>query len=446
MSLEIYEKINQMGDEMEGSLVRLRREFHRYPEVGWMEMRTSARIAEELSALGYQVLTGKAVCREEERMGVPEKELLKAHRQQIREQAREGETFEITEEMGEGFTGVIGILSCGEGPVTAFRFDIDALPMQEVLTEEHRPYREGFASVYPGQMHACGHDCHIAIGLGTARILAQLKHHLHGTVKLLFQPAEEGTRGACSMVKAGHLEGVDYFAAAHVSVPFAEKDEDLVPGSYGALATYKYKVFFRGLSAHAGRAPQEGKNAVLAAAHAAVGLAGIARHSDGMSRINVGSIHGGSGSNVVPDEAVLTMEVRGETTRINEYMRERAIQICEGAAMMEGCTCEMKKMGQAPSQKSDVEMTEKIAQLWEKQFPQYKVSSCHQGKNRDSEDVGFMMNRVQEQGGQAVYMRLVTKMASPQHTVLFDVDESVLKKGVKVFSAIAVELLQERKE
>ena len=442
MNLEIGEKIDQMGDSMEAELVHFRRDFHRHPEVGWMEMRTSAIIAKELSALGYQVLIGKEVCREEERMGIPDKEDLQAHRKQIEELSCEGESYEITREMEEGFTGVIGTLFCGKGPTIAFRFDIDALPMQEVLAEEHRPYREGFASIYPGMMHACGHDCHIAIGLGTAKILSELRESLHGTVKLLFQPAEEGTRGAYSMVKAGHLEGVDYFAGAHVSVPFTEEEEDLVPGSYGALATYKYKVIFHGLSAHAGRTPQEGKNAVLAAAHAAVGLSGIARHSDGMSRINVGSIHGGSGSNVVPDEAVLTMEVRGETTQINEYMSQRAIQICQGAAMMEGCTCEMKKMGQAPSQKSDIEMTEKIAEICERYFPQYKVSSCHQGKNRDSEDVGFMMNRVQEQGGQAVYMRLVTKMASPQHTVLFDVDESVLKKGVKIFSAIAAELLK----
>ena len=100
-------------------------------------------------------------------------------------------------------------------------------------------------------------------------------------------------------------------------------------------------------------------------------------------------------------------------------------------------------MGHAPSQVSDIPFVERIAGVVREHLPQYSVSSVTNAKNWGSEDIGFMMNRVQEQGGQAVYMRTTTTMASPQHTVLFDVDESVLKKGAVVFSSIVYDLIGE---
>ncbi len=436
-----YREILHKVDRIEKELINLRRDFHAHPETGWLEMRTSAIIAETLSSLGYEVVTGKAVCKEEMRMGVPSEKQTREHLDILKNKSEEIKRIHLTKEMEEGHTGVIGILHCGEGPEVTFRFDIDALPLQEEASLSHRPCKEGFASQYEGVMHACGHDCHAAIGLGTAKILSEMKKQLHGTVKLIFQPAEEGTRGAYSIVKAGHLDHTNYFVGAHVSSAYDDKEADLIPGSYGALATTKYTVNFLGQSAHAGRSPEEGKNAVLAAAHAAVGLSGIARHSEGMSRINVGSIHGGTGRNIVADKAILTMEVRGETTKINEYMSRRACEVCQGAAIMEGCTCQIIKEGYAPSQTSDEELVERIAGIITKEYPEYKVSDILQVKNLDSEDAGFMMNHVQEHGGQATYMRFVTKMESPQHTTAFDIDESVLKKGVVTFSSIAVNLL-----
>ncbi len=438
-----YREILYKAEKLEKELINLRRDFHAHPETGWLEIRTSGIIAQILSTLGYKVLTGKSVCKEETRMGVPNEKQIRAHLDVLKKEMKETKKIHFTKEMEEGYTGVIGILYCGEGPEVTFRFDIDALPLQEDKSLSHQPYKEGFASQYDCVMHACGHDCHAAIGLGTAKILSEMKEQLHGTVKLIFQPAEEGTRGAYSIVEAGHLDHTDYFVGAHVSAAYDDKEADIIPGSYGALATTKYTVNFFGQSAHAGRTPEEGRNAVLAAAHAAVGLSGIARHSEGMSRINVGSIHGGTGRNIVADKAVLTMEVRGETTKINEYMSRRACEVCQGAAIMEGCTCQIIKEGYAPSQTSDEELVERIAEIITKEYPEYKVSNTLQVKNLDSEDAGFMMNHVQEHGGQAVYMRLVTKMASPQHTATFDIDESVLKKGVVTFSAIAVSLLAE---
>lgn len=437
---DIYRKISDMAEEQRDELIQLRRDFHRYPETSWLEMRTSAKIAEYLTELGMEVLTGKDVCREEARIGVPDPDILERHFSQVKEQGAPARF--LTEELEQGYTGVVGILRCGEGPTVALRFDIDALPMEEAEDLEHRPFREGFSSQNPGMMHACGHDCHAAIGLGTARILSELRDQLHGTVKFLFQPGEEGTKGAYAMVENGHLDGIDYFAGTHVAPDDKEDDGDITPGTYGSLATCKYNVFFHGQAAHAGGFPEEGKNAVLAAAHAAVGLSGIARHSQGISRVNVGVIRGGSNSNVVADEAMISMEVRGETDEINQYMDRRAKEICQAAAMMEECSCEMRLMGRAPSQVSSPELIDRISNLVRNHLPQYRVSSNPNAKNWGSEDIGFMMNRVQEQGGQAVYMRTMTKMASPQHTVRFDVDEDVLVKGAVSFSAIVCDLLK----
>ena len=437
---DIYRKISDMAEEQRDELIQLRRDFHRYPETSWLEMRTSAKIAEYLTELGMEVLTGKNVCREEARIGVPDPDILERHFSQVKEQGAPARF--LTEELEQGYTGVVGILRCGEGPIVALRFDIDALPMEEAEDLEHRPFREGFSSQNPGMMHACGHDCHAAIGLGTARILSALRDQLHGTVKFLFQPGEEGTKGAYAMVENGHLDGIDYFAGTHVAPDDKEDDGDITPGTYGSLATCKYNVFFHGQAAHAGGFPEEGKNAVLAAAHAAVGLSGIARHSQGISRVNVGVIRGGSNSNVVADEAMISMEVRGETDEINQYMDRRAKEICQAAAMMEECSCEMRLMGRAPSQVSSPELIDRISNLVRNHLPQYRVSSNPNAKNWGSEDIGFMMNRVQEQGGRAVYMRTMTKMASPQHTVRFDVDEDVLVKGAVSFSAIVCDLLK----
>ena len=438
---KIYEIIRTTGDKIQDKLIKLRQDFHKYPETGWLEMRTSAIIAKHLTELGYEVLTGKNVCREGTRVAVPQSAELKNHADRVKLQNCPAQY--LSEEMKEGYTGVVGILNCGEGPVVALRFDIDALSMDESISAEHRPYCEGFASVNPGMMHACGHDCHAAIGLGTAEILKILRPFLHGTIKLLFQPGEEGTKGAYAMVKAGHLDDVDYFVGTHVAPDNGPDDGDITPGTYGSLATNKYHVYFQGRASHAGGFPEKGKSAILAAAHAVIGLSGIARHSEGISRVNTGVIHGGTSSNVVADDAMIAFEVRGESAEINNYMDKRAKEICRAAADMEGCICEMELMGHAPSQESSPLLIERIAAVIKNNLPEYKVSSLKNARNWGSEDIGFMMNRVQEQGGQAVYMRTMTRMASPQHTATFDVDESVIKKGAITFSAIVYDLLKE---
>ena len=439
--MDIYQKIDQLSHEIHEESVAIRRDLHRYPETAWFEMRTSAVIAKRLEELGYEVLTGWQVCPRETQIGLPSKEALESHYEKIKTQDTPMEY--VTEEMRAGATGVIGILRCGEGPVVALRFDIDALPMTENPTQDHRPTREGYASRNEGCMHACGHDSHATMGLGTAKVLSQIRDQLHGTIKLIFQPGEEGTKGAKCITAAGHLDDVDFFAGTHIAPDDSIDDGDITPGTYGSLANAKFDVYFHGKSAHSGGFPEQGNSAILAAAHAVVALAGIPRHSGGMTRVNVGVIKGGSGRNVVPDEAMFVMEVRAETTEINQYMVENARRICENAAAMIGCTCTMVDMGGAPSQVSDLDFVERIKDMVEEHLPWYKVSSVYNSRNWGSEDIGFMMNRVQGHGGKAVYMRTMTSMPSAQHTTEFDLDEKALDKGIAVFASIVYNVMNE---
>lgn len=421
-------------------LTEIRRSVHRFPETGWLEMRTSALIAKELTQMGYEVITGRGACAEAARMGVPDEKTTREHLARVLAYGCE-EDF-LTEDMREGFTGVVGVLRCGDGPTVALRFDIDALGMQECKDDAHRPARAGFASVNPGMMHACGHDAHAAIGLGTAKVLSEMKDQLHGTVKLLFQPGEEGARGAKAMVAAGHLDDVDVFIGSHVAPTGSLDDGDVTPGTYGSLATTKYDVTFRGLASHAGGFPEKGKNALLAAASAVLALHAIPRHSAGESRINVGTLRAGTGRNVVPDEAVMQVEVRGETTEVNEFMARAAEDVCRGAAAMQGCRVEIRKMGEAEGQHSDEALLARIGEVVRRDLPHLTVSSVENAKNWGSEDISMMMNRVQARGGQATYMRVMTPMASAQHTVRFDLDERVLVTSVQVFCAAAMEFLR----
>ena len=433
--------MKQIVDEMEPELIRLRRDIHRFPETGWLEMRTSAIISQALSALGYRVLTGKEAVAPSSRMGVPDAETLAAHAKAVADQPGTPVRY-LSEEMKQGLTGVIGILEAGEGPVVALRFDIDALPMEERTDAGHRPVREGFASRNPGMMHACGHDAHAAIGLGVARGLMALKDELHGTLKLIFQPAEEGARGARAITDAGHLDDVDVFIGSHVAPTDALDDGDVTAGTWGSLATAKLDVVFTGLAAHAGGYPEKGRNALLAAASAALALHAIPRHSAGQSRVNVGVLRAGTGRNVVPDRALMQVEVRGETTEINDYMAAQARTVCQGAAAMQGCGCEITLAGAAEGQHSDPELIRRVAETVARDLPELTLSSQQNARNWGSEDISIMMNRVQAHGGLATYMRVMTPMAGAQHTVSFDMDESVITKSVKVFCAAVLNLMK----
>ena len=433
--MDRFFEIKSSAQAMLPELVAIRRDLHKFAEAGWLEMRTSSLIARRLTDLGYRVLVGEDVCLREARMGVPEEDVLEANYARAQAQGGDPEFLPFTR---GGMTGVIGILECGEGPTVAMRFDIDALGVFESEEPEHRPYEEGFASVNRGFMHACGHDGHTAIGLGVAKILMDRKDQLHGTVKLIFQPAEEGVRGALSIVEKGHLDGVDFVLGNHISGSNAKTgDANIIPGIYSSLATTKLDVVYRGKAAHAGSSPHMGKNALLAAASATVNLYAIPRHGDGASRINVGTLHAGSGRNVIADEAKMELEIRGANTQINSYMTEYAVNILKNTAEMFGCTCEMKKMGAAEALCSDKPLADRVARICQ----ELGLSTVEPKVNGGSEDYAYMMNRVSSRGGQAVFFRSLVKTAGVGHSRTYDFDEQVMANAVQVFCAMALDIL-----
>ena len=433
--MELFQKIADMADDLLPEMTAMRRDLHKHAEMGWLEMRTSSIIARKLTDLGYQVLVGEDVCLREARMGVPEESVLETQYARAIAQGADPEFVPYTK---GGMTGVIGILECGEGPTVAMRFDIDALGVFEASDEDHRPHAEGFASINTGFMHACGHDGHASIGLGVAKVLMNIKDSLHGTVKLIFQPAEEGVRGAKSIVEKGHLDNVDYVLGNHISGSNTKTgDAHVIPGIYASLATTKLDVVYRGKAAHAGAAPHLGNNALLAASSAVMNLYAIPRHGEGASRINVGTLHAGSGRNVIADEAKMELEIRGATTEINDYMTSYATKILENAADMFGCTCEIKLMGAAEAMRSDKILADRVAAVAEK----VALRPIEITTGGGSEDYSYMMNRVQQQGGQAVFFRSLTNVSGTSHGRYYDFGEDVMPIAVKIFCCTAVDLM-----
>ncbi len=434
----VYKQIEELSDSLYEKVKNIRRDFHKYAEPGWLEIRTSSIIARRLNELGYKVLIGKDVCSASGRMGLVSDEIFEKEYERA---VKQGADTSYASEMKNGFTGVIGILNNGEGPVTALRFDIDALYILEDSTENHRPFREGFSSVNRGYMHACGHDGHAAMGLGVAEVLMHIKDFLHGTVKLIFQPAEEGVRGAKSIVDKGHLDDVDFLLGSHITSKEGY-NQDVIPGSYGALATTKFDVFFHGRAAHAGAEPQNGKNVMLGVAAAISNLYSIPRTGLGASRINVGTVKAGTGRNVIADFAKMEIEVRGETSEINDYMEEYALRIIKAAAEMHGLTYEAKKMGAAFSMHSDKEMTDIIKTSCINNLKSVKVTDVDEIKMDGSEDFSYMMKRVQDNGGKASFMRVLSELGDVLHGSGFDFEEQSLIAGIKVFSATVYNILK----
>ena len=436
---DVYEIISQQADAMGDRLRAVRQDLHTYAEAGWCEIRTSSIIARRLNELGYQVLTGPDVCLAEARMGLPTEEQLEAEYQRALAQ---GAVQPYAERARGGFTGVIGILDCGEGPTIAMRFDIDALGVFENKDLVHRPSAEGFCSVNDGVMHACGHDGHVSIGLGVAEILMSCREQLRGKVKLIFQPAEEGVRGAKSIVEHGHLDDVDYVIGNHMGDSAGQEYQ--VGLSYGAtLATTKLDIFFTGKAAHAGAVPEKGANALLAAATAVLNLQAIPRSSEGDTRINVGTLHAGSGRNVICDRAKLEVEVRGATTEVNRYMEAYARRIAQGAADMHGCGCEIRLMGAAESLQSDPEMVRYCEKVCREKLG---LRPTPPGQQADaSEDYAYMVNRVRSHGGKGIFFKTLTPCAGQFHSSGFDFREDALCTGVKVFCGMAYSLMREER-
>lgn len=414
-------------------MISYRRDFHKFPESGWTEFRTSSKIADVLSQLGYEVYVGKEVVDINHVMGRPSDSEIDTY---INRAKSQGANPYWLDKM-EGYTGVIAVLNTNiEGPVTALRFDMDSNDVEESQAATHRPNIEGFASQNPMMMHACGHDGHVSIGLGIAEAIIQNKSNLKGTIKLVFQPAEEGVRGALAIVEKGWLDDVDYFLSGHLGFNLASGY--FSARSVGFLATTKLDVTFEGVSAHAGAQPEVGKNALLAAASAALNLHAIAGHSEGTTRVNVGQLSAGSGRNVVPDIAHMKLETRGASGELNEYVLNRTYEIIDGAAKMHGCHYTSTKMGAATTAKCDEALVAIVLDTVKNVEGFSNIVNEHYLGG--SEDASLMMERVQNHGGLATYMFFGTEIAAGHHNSKFDFDEGVLKRGFDLYTKLVERL------
>lgn len=409
------------------SLTAFRRLFHRHAETGMAEFWTTARIAEELESFGLSPVMGERVSAAGARMGVPAPDVLQAAQQRA---AREGASPRLLARMN-GVTGLVADMRPDLPLHTVLRFDIDAVDVQESDAPEHRPFREGFASLHEDICHACGHDGHIAVGLGLARELSRLRSELKHNVRLLFQPGEEGCRGARAMTAAGWLDGAKHVLAAHIGMR-ADRDHALVCGARGFLATTKFDVEFLGRAAHAGAEPHKGANSLLAAASAALNMHALPRHGEGDSRVTVGTLEAGSGRNTIPDHAFLRCETRGSSTAVNEYMFEHCRSIIEHTAAMYEQQCRIRLMGSADSADSDDSLTrliheEALSVPW---FRQELIRDTASGYGSD--DACVLMTDVQRQGGDAAYLMLGSDLAAGHHAPTFDFNEDVLLPSVEL--------------
>jgi len=433
----MYQKIKELSSLYYQETVSIRRDLHKYAERGWLETRSACLIASQLENLGYEVLVGEEIMKLEARMGLPPETILHFN---YRRAQKEGANPYYLEKVKYGKTAVAGVLHCGEGPTIALRFDIDALGLIEASTNDHFPFQERFCSQHVGAMHACGHDGHTAIGLTTAKIIMEMKEQIHGTIKLIFQPAEEGVRGAKSIAESGFLDDVNYLLAAHI-MPQENLDYDLYFGMNESFATTKLDVTFHGVSTHAAESPQFGKNALLSAANCIINLHSIPRHSDGQTRVNVGTVHAGTGRNVVPETAKLEIEVRGVTSELNRYMEIYARDIINGSAYMHDTVVEIEEMGKAYALQCDEEFMNKIRNICETYLPDLKIPPNNLSPLGGSDDFSYMMERVQAHGGQTTYMKLLTPIVSSPHNTNFDFNEKVLEKGPRIFASIVYNIM-----
>lgn len=446
MNETIDARIEALAHAAESQLIYDRRDFHKHAESGWTEFRTASLIAQRLTGLGFEVLSGKDVCLPDARMGLPPDDVLESH--WVRAQHESADSF-FLESLRGGFNCVVGSVSNGTGPTIGLRFDMDALDLMESDDPSHRPTAEGFASVHENVCHACGHDGHAAIGLGIASLLSELRDEIRGTVKLIFQPAEEGVRGARSMVAAGVVDDVDLLLGHHLVSGCAVGE--IFPGMSGYAATQKIDITFHGAPAHAGGSPEGGHNAMLAAANAVLNLYALPRHRDGFTRINVGRLSAGSGRNVIPAEATLIAEVRGKTTELCDAMFARAMTVIESAAAMYGCTSSVRAMGAAGTASSDEALAQRVQKIATR-LP--NITFLKMEKMGGSEDFTEMMKRVQEKGGLATNIGIGADFYGtshgdadrgqvlPAHTGIYDIDERALSFATRLLSTIVFDLMK----
>jgi amidohydrolase len=383
------------AERMQEQLVAWRRDFHMHPELGYQEHRSASIIAGRLGELGYHVETGIAT------------------------------------------TGVVGLLEGKQnGPVVMVRFDMDALP---IIEENKAPY----VSQNPGVMHACGHDAHMAMGLGVATLMAQRLDRMNGTLKLVFQPAEEGMNGAEKMVEEGVLEHPrpDVVLATHVWNDRPIGTIDVTPGSVMAAAD-RWTCVVRGKGGH-GAMPHQTVDPIVTTAQIVTNLQTIVSRNVSpleTAVVSVGSIHGGDAFNIIPPNVDLIGTVRTYSPEVRETILKRMQEMIEGVAAACGAEAELEIIPLTPAVINNANVATVVHAAAEAVVGSENVFAGE--RTMGSEDAAFFMEEVP-----GCYFFLGSANAergldAPHHNPRFDIDEDVLVLGVAVLmKAIAHYLL-----
>lgn len=398
-------------------MIKRRRDFHRYPETGWAEFRTTSKIAEALTDAGLGVVYAGDFVRPEHILGCNVD--IEA---QIKRAVSQGASPKIIEKM-KGLTGLIAEIDTGRpGPITAIRFDIDCVDTTETEKGTHLPMMLGFNSVNANSMHACAHDGHTAVGMALAELLFQQKTSLKGKVRFIFQPAEEGARGGFAFVKSGVVDCTDYFIAFHLGL--GNPTGTVFGGTDDFLFSTKIDAHYKGVGAHAGAEPDKGRNALLAAASAALSIHGIAPSPDGLTRTNVGVLNAGEGRNVVPPNAYMKIETRASTEDAALYVYSAAMRILIGAAEMYDVKLTTEKCGEAISARSDRDLAKIVMDTAATVIGVDTVKLIQ--PMTGSDDACWMMKKVQNNGGKATYIGIGADTKAGHHNNHFDFDEDAM--------------------
>ena len=384
-------------------LIQLRRQLHQCPETAWQETETTHFLRRYLSSLPLTVYP------------LP----IAGHD-----------------------TGLMAVLSCGKGPVLTLRFDIDALPVTETTSSEHLAVQQHFVSRNHGCMHACGHDGHMAIGLMTAAILCQHRDMLHGTVQFLFQPAEEGCRGARPIAESSLLDSTDYFLSGHIvpSMQYPEADGDFIFVD-GSFATTKLDVSYQGKAAHAAH-PQEGRSVIPALGELFTSLYRLTGSTHPDTVLNIGKIQAGSARNILAARAVMEMECRGKTTKANMALTKEVEKQIKETARTFGLTYTIQTVGSAPSLKSSPSLADRLSACFENTAAPVTCSHKKTTAFLASEDAAHLMDRVTSHGKEAAYVLFPARTTAVLHQPDYSFDETVLARAVLFYTTSALQLLK----
>jgi amidohydrolase len=382
---------------LNAQLVADRRHFHRNPELGFKEHDTARYVAERLRALGVEHTTGIAG------------------------------------------TGVVAVIEGKrEGRVVLLRADMDALPLTEETGAE-------YASERPGAMHACGHDGHTAIMLAVAAVLTQRRDELQGTVKLVFQPAEEGPGGAKPMIEAGVMENphVDACFGLHLSNTHPV-GEIVVQGGPVQASADEFELTIEGVGGH-GAAPHETVDPIAIGAAVVTELQRIvSREVDPLESavVTVGSFHAGTKHNIIARKAELQGTIRALSPQTRELLHRRIREIATGVAAAGRATCDARINALYPvtvNNEAMASFARGVAQTIvapEKVVPARPIMG--------SEDMSFFLNAAP---GCFCFLGSANRernLYHPHHSSLFDFDEACLPIGVELLSQLAITYLRER--